>query len=198
MTAILLVVFNLQLFSAGIVIKNFTTLDSINNSPDLTINQNASGVISQYKDIIRDQDYKLQSLQISLKKSEDEIENMKKQMSELQQTNAQLFDQNILLKAQLAATSNATTNQKRLENKTADTINPVTSSTEISFYQLENSRLVDEVKNLNLKLNEALEMTQQSLNLSEVGKLRKDQEDLLELLTDQVHIIILQLKFIQF
>lgn len=39
---------------------------------------------------------------------------------------------------------------------------------------------------MNSKLNEALEMTEQSLHLSEMGRLRKDQEDLMELLTDQV------------
>lgn len=111
---------------------------------------------------------------------------MKKQLNDVQQTNAQLFDQNILLKAQLAATtSNATANHvKSVANTNAN--NPVSASTEISFYRSENSRLVDEVKDLNAKLNEALDMTEQSLNLSEVGRLRKDQEDLLELLTDQV------------
>lgn len=154
----------------------------------MSVNQNAAGVISQYKDIIRDQDYKLQNLKMALNKSEQEIENMKKQLNELQQTNAQLFDQNILLKAQLAATtSSATTKQVKADAySNSNGNNPVSVSTEISFYQLENSRLVDEVKTLNAKLNEALEMTEQSLNLSEVGRLRKDQEDLLELLTDQV------------
>lgn len=172
----------------GIIIKNFTSVDNANNSPDLSINQNATGVISQYKDIIRDQDYKLQNLKIALKKSEQEIESMKKQLNEVQQTNAQLFDQNILLKAQLAATtSNVTANNAKTDaNSNSNGNNPVSTSTEISFYRLENDRLVNEVKELNTKLNEALEMTEQSLNLSEVGRLRKDQEDLLELLTDQV------------
>lgn len=163
-------------------------LDNANNSPDLSINQNATGVISQYKDIIRDQDYKLQNLKIALNKSEQEIESMKKQLNGVQQTNAQLFDQNILLKAQLAAaTSNVTANHVKSEaNSNSNGNNPVSTSTEISFYQSENSRLVDEVKDLNIKLNEALEMLEESLNLSEVGRLRKDQEDLLLLLTDQV------------
>lgn len=53
--------------------------------------------------------------------------------------------------------------------------------------QTENRRLVQEVDLLNTKLNEALEMTEQSLNLTEIGRMRKDQDDLLELLTDQVH-----------
>lgn len=163
------------------IIKNFTTLNNVSNPTDM--NQNDAGVISQYKDIIRDQDYKLQNLQSALKKSTDELENMKKQLSEMQQTNTQLFDQNILLKAQLAATSNATTNHQPHSDSQKQ---PVSTSTELSFYQMENNRLAEEVQNLNAKLNDALDMTEQSLNLTEVGRLRKDQEDLLELLTDQV------------
>lgn len=167
--------------------KNFTTLDNVTNSPDLLSNQNASGVISQYKDIIRDQDFKLQNLQISVKKSDEEMENLKKQLTDLEQTNTQLYDQNILLKAQLAATTNGnntiTNNNVKNNNK-----NAVSSTTEMEFYKAENSRLNDEVNNLNSKLNDALEMTEQSLSLTEIGRLRKDQEDLLELLTDQVRI----------
>lgn len=111
---------------------------------------------------------------------------MKKQLNDLQQTNAQLFDQNILLKAQLAATTSNVAANKVKPDENSGGNNPVSVSTELSFYQLENGRLLAEVESLNTKLNEALEMTEQSLNLSEVGRLRKDQEDLLELLTDQV------------
>lgn len=166
--------------------KNFTEIENIANSPE---HQNASGVINQYKDIIRDQDYKLQSLQISAKRSEEEIENLKKQLTDVQQTNAQLFDQNILLKAQLAAATNghnssATQNSHPSNNNN----NLVSSATEVGFYKSENRRLEEEVNVLNAKLNEALEMTERSLGLTEIGKLRKDQEDLLELLTDQVRI----------
>lgn len=149
-------------------------------------NQNAAGVIDQYKDIIREQDYKLQNLQISAKKFENEINHLKKQLVDLQQTNTQSFDQNILLKAQLAATTNST-NHSNGDNGANN--NPVSSNTEISFYKLENSRLVTEIEHLNTRLNEALEMTEQSLSLTEIGRMRKDQEDLLELLTDQVRSI---------
>lgn len=174
----------------GIIVKNFTDMENLTNSPE---HQNASGVISQYKDIIRDQDYKLQNLQIAAKKYEEEIESLKKQLAEMQQTNAQLFDSNILLKAQLAATTNSTTivTQSGLSTSNHNNINNynnnlVSSSTETQFYKAENRRLEQEVSNLNAKLNDALELTEQSLSLTEIGKLRKDQEDLLELLTDQV------------
>ena len=53
-------IFFFLLLLLGIIVKNFTDLENLTNSPE---HQNASGVISQYKDIIRDQDYKLQNLQ---------------------------------------------------------------------------------------------------------------------------------------
>lgn len=163
--------------------KNFTDFENVNNSPE---HQNASGVINQYKDIIRDQDYKLQNLQIAAKKAEEEIESLKKQMTEMQQTNAQLFDQNILLKAQLAAATNGNSTATQNGQSTNNNNNLVSSATEAEFYRSENRRLNEEVNSLNAKLNDALEMTEQSLSLTEIGRLRKDQEDLLELLTDQV------------
>lgn len=177
--------------------KNFTDMENLTNSPE---HQNASGVIGQYKDIIRDQDYKLQNLQMAAKKYEEEIENLKKQLTEMQQTNAQLFDQNILLKAQLAA---ATNSHQALNNHTHNgsassssahnhnnNNNLVSSATETEFYKSENRRLEQEVADLNTKLNEALEMTEQSLSLTEIGKIRKDQEDLFCLLSEQVCILL--------
>lgn len=158
-------------------------MENLTNSPE---HQNVSSVINQYKDIIRDQDYKLQNFQLAAKKSEDEIENLKKQLTEMQQTNAQLFDQNILLKAQLGAATNGHTGAPNSSHSAISNNNLVSSTTETEFYKSENRRLEQEVNSLNAKLNDALEMTEQSLGLTEIGKLRKDQEDLLELLTDQV------------
>lgn len=144
-------------------------------------NQNAAGVINQYKDIIRDQDHKLQNLQISAKKSHGELERLIQQLTEVKQSNSQLYDQNILLKAQLAAATNGNVTIQNGQSNGNGT------ASELEFYKSENNRLSEEVKSLNEKLNEALEMTEQSLNLTEIGKMRKDQEDLLELLTDQVN-----------
>lgn len=185
--------------------KNFTDMENLTNSPE---HQNASGVISQYKDIIRDQDYKLQNLQLAAKKYEEEIENLKKQLTEMQQTNAQLFDQNILLKAQLGAATNShqsinnhTHNGGTSSNTTNNHNNNntlVSSATETEFYKSENRRLEQEVADLNTKLNEALEMTEQSLSLTEIGKIRKDQEDLLCLLSEQVCSLLLQKHTIKF
>lgn len=125
-------------------------------------------------------------MQISSKKSEDELKNVKKQLADLQQMNSQLYDQNILLKAQLGAAINGNTSTAPNGPSNNNNQSSVSSATEIEFYKSENGRLCEEVKSLNAKLNEALEMTEKSLNLTEIGKMRRDQEDLLELLTDQV------------
>lgn len=165
--------------------RNFIPENNEPNSPDILNNQNASGVISQYKEIIRDQDFKLQNLQNTVDKSNEEVENLKKQLTELQQTNTQLFDQNILLKAQLAAATNGPSSSNAQQTN-GNSQHSVSSNTEMQFYRAENSRLNQEIDNLNSKLNDALDMTEKSLGLTEIGRLRKDQENLLELLTDQV------------
>lgn len=58
-------------------------------------------------------------------------------------------------------------------------------NTQISFYEGENSRLVKEMESLNQKLNEALGIVQ-TLHESEMGRLRKNQDDLMVLLVEQV------------
>ncbi|XP_037042026.1 general vesicular transport factor p115 [Bradysia coprophila] len=171
-----------KLFKAleAVIVK---TVSGIGKEPNLTeLSHEASGLVGQYKDIIREQDYKLQTLQDSIKISRDEVEALKIQLAEAQQTNSQLYDQNVLLKAQLSATTGGHHQNNNTEKLRKDSIS---QNTQISFYESENSRLVKEVDLLNSKLNEALEMTEQSLHLSEMGRLRKDQEDLMELLTDQ-------------
>lgn len=166
------------------------TVSGIGKEPsltELTLSHEASGLVGQYKDIIREQDYKLQTLQDSIKMSRDEVEALKLQLAEARQTNSQLFDQNVLLKAQLSATTGGHHQNNNTDKMRKDSIS---QNTQISFYESENSRLVREVEILNDKLNEALEMTEQSLHLSEMGRLRKDQEDLMELLTDQVMVLL--------
>lgn len=112
-------------------------------------------------------------------------------MSDIQTQNSQLSDQNILLKAQLTASS-GTSNQIQLDQRT-DNSNNVSEyentisnlqqqihslkheSTRISFYESENTRLLKEIDSLRIETN-----------TSEIDKLKKDQEDLLELLSEQV------------
>lgn len=112
-----------------------------------------------------------------------------KQLNEANNSNSQLSDQNILLKAQLTAASDLAQQNGMHSNHVNNVENQMASmnidyQTQISFYQSENSRLVAENHELKINFNEVHVRAEQ--NSAELEKLRKDQEDLLELLTDQV------------
>lgn len=82
----------------------------------------------------------------------------------MQETNTQLIDQNTLLKAQLAVNPSNVTNGPQI----IESIKPLSSSIE--------SSLLERVKTLEIERDEAKK---------EIERIRKDQDDLLELLTDQ-------------
>lgn len=110
-------------------------------------------------------------------------------MNEAINSNSQLSDQNILLKAQLTAASDLAQQNSVHSNHVNNVENQMASlnidyQTQISFYQSENSRLLGENHELKVNCNEVQIRAEQ--NIAELEKLRKDQEDLLELLTDQV------------
>lgn len=160
---------------------------------ELTLSSEAAGIVGQYKDIIREQDYKLQSLRDTLKQQHDEMKSIQVQLVEAQQSNSQLFDQNILLKAQLsAATPSQHPETTTREGSAVSDNHSISHSTQISFYESENARLVKEVSELNDKLHKpdaAAPQSNSAANKSdELAQLRRDQEDLLELLSDQVGI----------
>lgn len=140
--------------------------------------------MNQYKDIIRDQDSKIKSLTESLSRLEYEKSLLQSQLSEAMSSNSQLSDQNILLKAQLTAASETVRNSNHinhLENQMSSI--SIDHQTQISFYQSENSRLLNEIENFKVRLLESERLVMENNN--EMDKLRKDQEDLLELLSDQ-------------
>lgn len=161
------------------------------NITELTLSQEASGIVSQYKDVIREQDVKLKRLEETLKRIDVEKTEMYKQLTEAINSNSQLSDQNILLKAQLTAASDLAQQNGMHSNHVNNVENQMASmnidyQTLISFYQSENSKLVAENHELKNSFNEARIKAEQ--NNTDLEKLRKDQEDLLELLTDQVSI----------
>ncbi|GAB0092238.1 General vesicular transport factor p115 [Sergentomyia squamirostris] len=185
-----------KLFKAleAVVVKTITSIGTEGtNITELTLSQEASGIVAQYKDIIREQDGKIAELQALLKRTENDAEDTRRQLSEALTTNAQLSDGNILLKAQLtAATDLAQQLQASQVNHIGNhvaalqiTRNGVQEheSPQIQAYQVENARLQQEVERLTNSLREfQVKFTEVSI---EVEKQRKDQEDLLELLTDQ-------------
>lgn len=123
----------------------------------------ASDLVGQYKGIIRDLDKEIKSLKAKLEDTNLTNSDLRQKVVELEMTNSQLSDQNILLKAQLTASSSS----GGIPNDS-------------SVQQMEVTRLQQENQVLQLKLNEEKNRSAQDLE-----RLRKDQEDLLELLSDQ-------------
>lgn len=161
---------------------------------ELTLSSEASALVAQYKGIIRGLDTQITSLQDNVKKLELKNTEQKQKLSEIQLQNHQLSDQNTLLKAQLSAlkSNDSSTNSSTPNNDN----NPNSSSTNLAtmealnaaqfqtnLYYTENLRLNQELDALRKSLQDAIE----SANIANENyhKLQKDQEDLLELLTDQ-------------
>ncbi|XP_035914959.1 general vesicular transport factor p115 [Anopheles stephensi] len=173
------------------------------NITELTLSQEASGLVAQYKDIIREQDARLQSLQQQLAHTEAKLHELTGALDQSQTSNRQLQDQNILLKAQLQAASDLRQQtlsssassplhllpaqgdrQEALEKRLSLlTLEQQTDRSKIAYYESENSRLLSELEQLRMRVAAAESKANESG--TELDKLRKDQEDLLELLTDQ-------------
>lgn len=111
-------------------------------------------------------------------------------MKEITASNAQTADQNILLQAQLSATVPTSSN--------GDEFKQQINSLELKISTLQaneerNQSKLDTISYENTKLLEELDGSKKEWNHSEflmkaeIDKLKKDQEDLLELLTDQVN-----------
>lgn len=127
---------------------------------------------------------------------------------------SQISDQNILLKAQLAAASGGNTQQNQqqqnftntqhngfsdqhqqyriqeLEHQVVTLMNEKSHyDTKISFYEAENARLVDEIeqfKKISVDENVIVQLKNEVAELNaKIEKNNKDQDDLLELLADQ-------------
>lgn len=91
----------------NIITKTIHGFDSGSVSmTELTLSQEASGLVSQYKDVIREQDQKIQALQKAMNNLEQEKNEIDQKLQQTLATNARLLDQNTLLKAQLNATGN--------------------------------------------------------------------------------------------
>ncbi|XP_063916288.1 general vesicular transport factor p115 [Zophobas morio] len=75
--------------------------DLSNGMSELSLSEHENALLLQYKELIRDQDKKLQDLQKNINNLHRENQDLKAQIEELRQTNSQLHDQNTLLKAQM-------------------------------------------------------------------------------------------------
>ncbi|XP_055590032.1 general vesicular transport factor p115-like [Uranotaenia lowii] len=130
---------------------------------------------------------------------------LKVNLEQAQTTNSQLSDQNILLKAQLQAASDLQKNTQQspfhvlsaqgetphhqaamesLQNQlSAVTFQQQEQQSKTIYLEAENRRLLDELDGFRSRVSEAEKSATESR--SDLDKLRRDQEDLMELLTDQ-------------
>lgn len=151
---------------------------------ELTLSSEASALVAQYKGIIRDLDGQINLLQQNSKRLELKNEELEQKLSKVLSLNTQLSDQNTLLKAQLGAVQNSISPPGDATAGTA--LNAAQFQT--NLYCAENIRITREFETLRKQL--VNEVQRANTANYELQKLQKDQEDLLELLTDQENKII--------
>ncbi|KAK9708783.1 Uso1 / p115 like vesicle tethering protein, head region [Popillia japonica] len=133
------------------------------NMTELSLSEHENALLLQYKDVIRDQDRRLSDIQRQLELMGHEKQHLSNQLEELQQTNLQLQDQNTLLKAQLSTGATIVNNLPTTPNKNEP----------IEQEYNEQNDLADKLKCLEMESRE---------KQSEIDSLKKEQDDLLELL----------------
>lgn len=124
-------------------------------------------------------------------------------MQDMNNTMSQLNDQNILLRAQLSASNGGNNNNDVANhngnfdnNQIVQLQNQVQlltqenshQKTQISFYESENVRLLEELNQLKLQqftINNVENKSSSGEHEAKIDSLKKDQENLLELLSDQ-------------
>lgn len=151
---------------------------------ELTLSSEASGIVSQYKDVIREQDQRLQQLQASINQIQRDKSDLEQKLSEALTQNSRLTDQNTLLKAQLSTSSTSATMSEPI-TVTASENHHVNN---VNIRENDNSEKIEKLEEENAQLRrrvEDLEKKNEEKGL-ELEKFKKDQEDLLELLADQV------------
>lgn len=134
--------------------------DISNGISELSLNEQENVLLLQYKELIRDQDRRIQDLQSDYQNVQMENQRFKQQIEELQRSSAQLQDQNTLLRAQLAAGA-------------VNAALSVAAAPDVIAAPSVNQDLLEKLQVENKEKDEELE------------RLRKDQEDLLVLLVDQ-------------
>ncbi|XP_050347503.1 general vesicular transport factor p115 [Nymphalis io] len=129
--------------------------------------------LQQYKQVIRLQDARLSELLQQLEVLAVQAASLQSALNDSQSANSLLKDENTILKAQVSANLSPQSQP-----------NPVQPpDPKIVEYEARIQQLTDQVTRLTTELNVAKESQQNSAE--ELEKLKKDQEDLLELVADQ-------------
>ncbi|KAJ9591959.1 hypothetical protein L9F63_001471, partial [Diploptera punctata] len=176
-----------RLFKAleGIVVKAVTPKpqdDMVNGSSELSMSASENTLLQQYKDLIREQDSKLQELSQTVDRLTVDNTSLQSQVEELTSTMSQLRDENMLLRAQANTLNGADLSRWKSECENKDNL----------IHRLEEQlKLQESPVNNSSNLEKELKEKKEELEIanSELEKLRKDQEDLLELLADQDAIV---------
>jgi chaperonin cofactor prefoldin len=217
-----------RLFKAleGMIVKAVTPKphgDLVNGSSELSMSPSENSLLLQYKDLIREQDHKLQELTQTIGRLTVDKSTLQAQVEDLTSTISQLRDENMLLRAQANTGLGQVTNSSSVGHTTFHMLEEARAEahrwkTESEQKELLIHKLEEQVKSgavsdletrlqlasvdqtvatSNTELQKELQETRQQLAAaeqklaelesagSELEKLRKDQEDLLELLTDQ-------------
>ncbi|EFN89919.1 general vesicular transport factor p115 [Harpegnathos saltator] len=189
----------------GVVIKSVMDANSEHqNKNQLSMmSLSDSTLVSQYKDLIREQDTQIQQLKQQLNQTHDSFikknEELEAEIQTLRSTVSHLRDQNLVLRAAqanigegkeiISSSNNVEHLEKELQTyKTmvVDLENRLVEYSHVVQEHKDNDNTKKESENSN-KIKE-LEY-QLKLKIEEIEKLKKDQENLLELLTDQDSII---------
>ncbi|XP_028050343.1 general vesicular transport factor p115 [Monomorium pharaonis] len=173
----------------GVIIKSVIEANNEHqNRNQLSVmNLSDSTLVSQYKDLIREQDIQIQRLNQANNFLTKEKQELEAQVQELRSTVSHLRDQNLVLRAAQANTGDG--------KETIASNNDVDLEKELQKYKtmvadLENrlaeyTQIMQQHNEKNKENKESELEYQLKSKTDELEKLRKDQEDLLELLTDQ-------------
>ncbi|XP_057339346.1 general vesicular transport factor p115 [Microplitis mediator] len=175
---------------------NESAIKNSNNQINSNLSGNSSALVSQYKDLIREQDDEIQKLKQSNEILIKEKQQLELKVQELQTEVSNLKDQNIVLRA---AQTNLNDEKDSLTNhiiKIEDSsATDVTNHDKQELIKCQNiiQQLQLQINEYKLKLQEQ-ESSKEAIKkidtlykekTDELDKLKKDQEDLLELLADQ-------------
>ncbi|CAH1178950.1 unnamed protein product [Phaedon cochleariae] len=138
--------------------------DLFSGISELSLSEHENALLVQYKELIREQDKQIQELAANMGACKMRCKELEAQLDDLQETNKQLVDQNTLLRAQLAANSS----NIAIQDRHLDLSSPPNDS--------ENSDLLEKIRKLE---------SDNATKAADLDRIRKDQDDLLELLTDQ-------------
>lgn len=134
-----------------------------------------SGTLDQYKSLIRQQDARLQELMSQLDGLLQQNQSLQSALNDSIAANSHLKDENTLLKAQVSASKSLPV--------AAPIPMPIQEDPRVKEYESRIQELTAEIT----RINEQLKISQQGEKTvsEELEKLKKDQDDLLELLADQ-------------